>query len=87
MTDNESETGRTDLENHQFSLRSLFVATTVIASLVALSLDSNELLRTIAGTTLAINLFGWLAGLFITHGLGFPRDGSYRHKPDNSNRK
>jgi len=82
MTDKESETGHAELENHQFSLRSLFVATTVIASLVALSLDSNELVRTIAGTALAINLFGWLAGLFITHGLGFPRDGTYRHGDD-----
>ena len=83
MTEVETKTDHPQLESHQFSVRSILVITTFVAAMLALMLDSGDLGNSVAAMVIAINLLGWVAGLFITHGLGFPRDGGYRHGEDN----
>ena len=68
------------MNQRQFGLEHLLWAITFFSALFALTIEGNELVQLIAGAVLAANVMGAIAALFITHSLGFPRDGSYRHE-------
>lgn len=68
------------MKSRQFGLAHLLWLVTFFSALFALTVEGNELVQLIAGAVLAANVMGAIAALFITHSLGFPRDGSYRHE-------
>ena len=71
------------MSSRQFNLTTLFLAVTAICALLALLFTSHPFVQIVAGAVIAANVLGAIAALVITHGLGFPRDGSLRNKdPD-----
>lgn len=68
------------MHQRQFRLVNLFWVVTFFGAVFALLMDGNELVQLIAGSVIAANILGAIAAIFLTHGLGFPTDGSYRHE-------
>lgn len=64
----------------QYKLLTLFGFVTVVAIAVAGMTSESEVVRLATLAVLIINGLGFCAGLFMTHTLKFPRDGSYRYE-------
>ena len=64
-------------------MTSLLLVAAAICAILALLFTSNPFVQIVAGAVIAANVLGAIVALIITHGLGFPRDGSLRNKePD-----
>ena len=71
------------MSTRQFNLTALMLVVAAICAILALVFTSNPFVQIVAGAVIAANVLGAIAALVITHGLGFPRDGSLRNKePD-----
>jgi hypothetical protein len=70
----------------QFSLRSLFVLTTIICIVLGLAFGMPEILVGVVILVIVVNFFGVLAGLTVTHVFRLPDDGSlFKDEPDDKN--
>lgn len=65
---------------NQFSLKALLWVITFFSALFTVLTVDDPFVVTIAGAVIAANILGALAALLVTHGLDFPRDGSYRYE-------
>ena len=64
----------------QFRLSTVFVFVAIVAMACAGITSSNEVVRLATVAILAANALGWVVGMFLTHTMKFPRDGSYRYE-------
>jgi membrane protein YdbS with pleckstrin-like domain len=67
---------------YQYNLASLLCLITVICAVLALVVKPNPFVQMVAGAVIGANVLGAVAALFVTHAMGFPRDGSLRNKEE-----